>query len=119
MKAGFATRWKIVNLAVSSVTVYPSKAVIEGFIPIIQGEVLISATFSSRESMRQIPYRMDLLIDSAKRFGAAASVVGRHTIRLEQNFGNCTPRTLAVDSQADPIMLGTLMNSGIGHSTET
>jgi hypothetical protein len=46
-KADFATRRKIVSLSVNSVTLYPKKAVVEGSIPIIQGDVLSPATLRS------------------------------------------------------------------------
>lgn len=39
-KADFSTREKLINLLINSVTLYPNKAIIEGNIPIPQGDVL-------------------------------------------------------------------------------
>jgi hypothetical protein len=39
-KADFATKEKLANLLINSVTLYPKKAVVEGNIPVIQTDVL-------------------------------------------------------------------------------
>ncbi len=46
-KADFSTREKLVNLLVNSVSLYPDRAVVQGNIPIIQGDVLIPANLWS------------------------------------------------------------------------
>ncbi len=43
-RADFTKREKLVNLLVNSVTLYPNKALVEGNIPVIQGDVLSTAS---------------------------------------------------------------------------
>jgi hypothetical protein len=52
-KANFATREKLVNRLVNSVTLYTNKAIVKGNIPVIRGDALNPSNLASSFSCKQ------------------------------------------------------------------